>query len=150
MFLFQVLNQLVVDVLVGIILACLKAIANIEEKSNPNSGNPARNIYSQHNYNHWERTILWLEDITEANFSYLPDQVRFISLLIGVFYGVSTGLIITLGNLFLRFDVSGEEIILISLVLGGALGIAGSRSLTSRPSIFDISNDEFKGDFFDR
>lgn len=150
MFLFQVFNQLIVDILVGIILACLKAIINIEEKADRNSANLRRNIHSQHSYNYWERTILWLEDITEANFSYLPDQVRFISLLIGLFYGTSIGFIIVLGNLFLGFDASAEEIIVISLVLGAALGLAGSKSLTNRPSIFDKTNDEFKGDFFDR
>lgn len=150
MFLFQIVNELIIDILVGVILACLKAIANIDQKVSNDSITPRENIYSHYGYNHWERTILWLEDITEANFSYLPEQVRFISFLIGAFYGTTLGIILFVADRIFGFEISAIELLLVSLVLGAGLGLAGAKSLTSRPSIFDIKNDEFKGDFFDR
>jgi ABC-type Fe3+-siderophore transport system permease subunit len=149
--LFKIINDLVVDILVGLILTVIKAIARIEDiSSSPPERNPSRNIFLEHKYSHWEQAILWLEDITESKFSYMESQIRFITTLIGTFYGCMVGLILTIVDKLVYPELSPFGILGISIVAGVVFGYLGGKSLVDRPDIFDVSSDEFKGENFDR
>lgn len=150
MLIFNVINNLVVDIIVGLILAVIKAIARIEDVALGESKPPSKNIFLDHNYSHWEQAILWLEDITESKFSYMESQVRFLTGLIGIFYGCLVGVILFVFDIFFGFIVHPFSILMISLLFGIILGYLGGKSLVDRPQIFDRRPDEFKGENFDR
>lgn len=147
--LFQTINQLVVDILVGIILACVKAVLNLESPSAPNESKPL-NQFSSHHYNHWEQAVLWLEDMAQTKSYFLNSQVQFITTLIGSFYGIVIGVGLLIAKTLFGLNVPGESIIIIGLLLGVLLGWLGGKSLTNRSDIFDVHNDQFKGEHFDR
>lgn len=146
---FQAANGLVIDILVGIILACIKAVARIQDIKTQSGPHSQSNVFLEHKYDHWERTILWLEDISESKFSYLENQVQFLTTLIGIFYGIVICVLLLILNSATSLNLSNLQIAATCIVTGTAFGIAGGKSLTSRPQIFDIDSNKFKGDYFD-
>ena len=147
----KVINNLIVDICVGVIVAAIKAMARIEYgvRQRLTSVQP-RNVFPAYDYGHWERTVHWLEDILGHKFSYFESQVRFVTLLIGLFYGLSAGLLLVISNTLLSLGASPIGIVLVSIAVGVIFGIVGGRSLTSRPSIFDTDREKFRGNNFDR
>ncbi len=150
MILFKVVNDLVVDIIVGLILAIIKAFARIEDITLGDTKHPSKNVFLEHKYDHWEQSILWLEDITESKFSYMESQVRFLTGLIGIFYGCVVGLFLFVADIFLGFIVHPFNIITLSFLFGTILGYLGGKSLVDRPQIFDRKPEEFKGENFDK
>lgn len=150
MLLFKVVNDLVVDIIVGLILAIIKAIARIEDVTLGDTKHPSKNVFLEHKYDHWEQSILWLEDITESKFSYMESQVRFLTGLIGIFYGCVVGIFLFVADMFFGFIVHPFNIVMLSLLFGTILGYLGGKSLVDRPQIFDRKPEEFKGENFDK
>lgn len=148
MIILNVINNLIVEILVSLILTVVKLFVNPRSKQSKHQ-TESGNIFLEHNYGHWERTILWLEDIVDSKFSYLSSQVKFITIVIGMVYGTVAGVVLSFANNALFPELDPIGVLLLSIVIGAVFGVVGGKSLTERPPIFDLRKDEFRGDFFD-